>query len=259
VVIMCALVGLAPTLGAGATGAVASDPNGGYWLVTGDGAVYAFGGAGYYGGANNIHLNAPICRIVSTPDGKGYWLVATDGGVFSYGDASFFGNPASVGATLSGPVVDATGLPGGTGTAGPQGPPGPQGIQGIQGVQGPQGTLASAYLDAYSSTSSTIVSGADLTFDTLRVPPVGITVSGTGNTTFTVTSTGVYSVSFITGAALMELAGQLQVNGAPVGVAATTFSRILSLNTGDAISVINSSAMTGTEGVGSEVTIVRIA
>jgi hypothetical protein len=61
-----------------------------------------------------MHLNAPIVRIVSAPDGKGYWLVSADGGVFSYGDATFYGTPQTAGATLSGPVVDASG----SGTAG---------------------------------------------------------------------------------------------------------------------------------------------
>jgi hypothetical protein len=261
---MFALVGLAPTLGAGATGAMASDPAGGYWLVTGDGAVYAFGGAGYYGGANGIHLNAPIVRIVSTPDGLGYWLVASDGGVFSYGDATFEGNPATMGAKLSGPVVDATGHRVGAGTAGAQGPPGPPGIQGIPGTPGtpgPPGTLASAYLDAVSTTSPppAIASGADFTFDTLRVSPVGFTVSGTGNTTFTVSSTGVYLVSFTNGSALLPAPGQLQVNGTSVGVTVTSFSRLLSLHAADVITVVNSFSMTGTEGVGSEITMVRIA
>jgi len=258
-VVMCALVGLAPTLGAGATGAVASDPNGGYWMVTGDGSVYAFGGSGFYGGANGVHLNAPIVRIVPTPDGKGYWLMASDGGVFSYGDASFFGDPASVGATLSGPVVDATGLPDGSGAAGPQGPPGPQGIQGVEGDQGPPGTLSSAYLDAYSSTSPTIASGADFTFDTLQVPPVGITASGTGNTTFTVSSVGSYLVSFTLAALTTPLKAQLEVNGVAAGPAPGSFSRILSLVAGDQISVVNTLGMSGIEGVGTGITIVRIA
>jgi hypothetical protein len=256
---MCALVGLASTLGAGATGAVASDPNGGYWLVTGDGAVYAFGGAGYYGGANGMHLNAPICRIVSTPDGKGYWLMATDGGVFSYGDATFFGNPASVGATLPGPVVDATGLPGGTGTAGTAGPPGPQGIQGIQGIQGATGTLSSAYLDAYSSTSPTITAGTALTFDTLQVSPVGITASGTGNTTFTVSSAGTYMVSFTLASLTTPLKAQLIVNGLSVGPAPGSFTRILQLAAGETINVVNTLTTSGSEGVGTGITIVRIA
>jgi hypothetical protein len=258
-VVMCALVGLAPTLGVGATGAVASDPNGGYWMVTGDGAVYAFGGAGYYGGANGIRLNAPICRIVSTPDGKGYWLMATDGGVFSYGDATFLGNPASAGATLSGPVVDATGLPGGAATAGAQGPPGPQGIQGVKGDQGPAGTLASAYFDAYSSMAPTIGGGADFTFDTPQVSPVGIAASGTGNTTFFILSSGVYQVSFTLPPLTSAIRPQLEVNGVSVGLASFSFSHILSLLGGDQISVINASTHSGIEPASTEITIVRIA
>src|SRR5580704_7599969 len=53
----------------------AVNPGGtGYWLVTANGTVYAFGNAKYYGGANNIALNGPIVGIVPTPDGLGYWL-----------------------------------------------------------------------------------------------------------------------------------------------------------------------------------------
>ena len=264
VAIMCVVVGLAPTLGVGATGAMASDPNGGYWLVTGDGAVYAFGGAGYYGGANGVHLNAPVVRIVSTPDGGGYWLMASDGGVFSYGDAPFFGNPKTKGATLSGPVVDATGLPGSIGPAGPhgpQGPPGPQGIhgvqgvQGIQGVQGPPGTLATAFVDAYSSTSPSISPGSAFTFNIVQAS-AGIAVN---NSSFVVFIDGTYLVTFTLAGALTPITAQLEVNGVAVGPAPGSFSRILSVHNGDLISIVNTFSMTGIEGAGTGITIVRIA
>jgi hypothetical protein len=263
VVLTISLIGVitAFTLQTGATSARATDPTGGYWQVTANGSVYAFGGAKYFGGANNLHLNAPIIRIVPTSDGGGYWLVAADGGVFSYGDATFEGTPASVGATLSGPVVDANGLPGGTATSGsqgPQGPPGPQGIQGIQGIQGTAGTLASAYLDAYSTTSPTIASGGAFTFDTVNAVS-GITANGTANTTFTVSSTGTYLVSFSLQAVLAPITPQLEVNGAAVGPAVTVLSHILHLSAGDSISFVNTFIMSGMEPAGTGFTIVRIA
>ena len=57
--------------------AMALSPSRGYWLVTRNGAVYSYGGAHYYGGANRLHLHltGPIVGIVSTPDGKGLSLI----------------------------------------------------------------------------------------------------------------------------------------------------------------------------------------
>jgi len=82
----------------------APQPDGrGFWSVTPDGAVTAYGTAPYEGGTAGIALNAPILAIASTPDGQGYWLVAADGGIFSFGDARFYG---STGHThLNQPVV----------------------------------------------------------------------------------------------------------------------------------------------------------
>ncbi len=67
-----------------------------YDLVSANGAVTSFGHAGNYGGAEKLHLNAPIVGIAPTPDGRGYWLVAQDGGVFTYGDAKYYGSLGGV-------------------------------------------------------------------------------------------------------------------------------------------------------------------
>ena len=75
------IVGLAPT--------VAGD---GYWLVGGDGGVFSFGGAKFYGSTGGLRLNSPVLGLCPTPTGKGYWLYARDGGIFSFGDAAFFGS-----------------------------------------------------------------------------------------------------------------------------------------------------------------------
>jgi hypothetical protein len=64
----------------------------GYWLVGGDGGVFAFGDASFFGSLAGVRLNRPVVGIAATPTGKGYWLVAGDGGVFSFGDASFEGS-----------------------------------------------------------------------------------------------------------------------------------------------------------------------
>lgn len=65
---------------------------GGYWLLSSEGGVYAFGDAVYYGGMAGKPLNKPIVDMAVTKSGLGYWLVGQDGGVFGYGDAQFFGS-----------------------------------------------------------------------------------------------------------------------------------------------------------------------
>jgi hypothetical protein len=66
-----------------------------YDLVTALGAVYNFGGAGWYGEETSQHLAAPIVGMAVTPDGRGYWLVGADGSVFNLGDAVSYGSLAS--------------------------------------------------------------------------------------------------------------------------------------------------------------------
>jgi Glycosyl hydrolases family 43 len=91
-------VALAPIVGAAAA------PDGeGYWIVTSDGAVYAFGDARNFGGMSGRTLAQPIVGMAVTPDGAGYWLVAADGGVFSFGDAQFEGSMG--GKPLNRPIV----------------------------------------------------------------------------------------------------------------------------------------------------------
>ena len=64
-----------------------------YWLTGGDGGIFAFGGAGYYGSLPGLKVTVSnIKTIVSTADGKGYWLAGTDGGIFGFGDATFHGS-----------------------------------------------------------------------------------------------------------------------------------------------------------------------
>jgi hypothetical protein len=81
-----------------------------YWLVASDGGIFTFGTAIFYGSTGNLHLNAPIVGMASTPDGQGYWLVGSDGGVFAFGDAGFHGSatgppPACVGSQFAAAVT----------------------------------------------------------------------------------------------------------------------------------------------------------
>ena len=87
--------------------------DGGYWLVAGDGGVFSFGDAAFYGSTGNLHLNKPVLGMASTPDGKGYWFVASDGGIFSYGDAAFYGSTGNL--HLNKPIVGMASTPDGKG------------------------------------------------------------------------------------------------------------------------------------------------
>jgi hypothetical protein len=64
----------------------------GYWLVSSDGGVFAYGDARYAGSLAGKALQARIVGAAATADGKGYWLAAADGGVFAFGDARYVGS-----------------------------------------------------------------------------------------------------------------------------------------------------------------------
>ena len=86
---------------------------GGYWMVAGDGGVFSFGDAQFYGSTGNLHLNMPVVGMAATPSGHGYWFVASDGGIFSYGDAQFYGSTGNL--HLNKPVVGMAATPSGHG------------------------------------------------------------------------------------------------------------------------------------------------
>jgi hypothetical protein len=78
-------------------------PAGGYWEVAGDGGIFAFGRAHFFGSTGGMHLNAPVVGLAATPDDGGYWEVAADGGIFAFGDARYFGSMG--GFRINAPVV----------------------------------------------------------------------------------------------------------------------------------------------------------
>jgi hypothetical protein len=86
---------------------------GGYWGVTGLGAVAARGGAPDAGSVGSAPLAWLVKGAAATPSGRGYWLVASDGGIFTFGDAAFFGSLGSV--ALSRPIVGMAATPSGRG------------------------------------------------------------------------------------------------------------------------------------------------
>jgi hypothetical protein len=94
----------------GAAGTVTGN---GYHLVAGDGGVFCYGDARFFGSMGGTRLNKPVVGMTSTPSGNGYWLVASDGGIFSFGDAAFFGSMG--GRPLNKPIVGMTATPTGNG------------------------------------------------------------------------------------------------------------------------------------------------
>ncbi|MEM9610456.1 MAG: S8 family serine peptidase, partial [Actinomycetota bacterium] len=84
--------------------AAALTPSGeGYWMVAGDGGIFAFGDATFHGSMGGTPLNEPINGMAATASGEGYWMVASDGGIFAFGDATFHGSMG--GAPLNRPIV----------------------------------------------------------------------------------------------------------------------------------------------------------
>ncbi|MHB8220469.1 MAG: spore germination YkwD domain-containing protein [Acidimicrobiales bacterium] len=78
-------------------------PTTGYRMVAGDGGVFAFGTAPFYGSMGGHPLNRPVVASAATPTGHGYWEVASDGGIFSFGNAQFHGSMG--GKPLNQPIV----------------------------------------------------------------------------------------------------------------------------------------------------------
>lgn len=77
---------------------IASTPGGkGYFTVTRDGAVYAFGDAQFKGGANTGHLpkGRKVVGIAASSN-DGYWLLSDGGDLYTYGSAQFYGKPDRV-------------------------------------------------------------------------------------------------------------------------------------------------------------------
>ena len=65
----------------------------GYWTVSHDGAVGAFGDASYHGGGFSPDIMVGECVGICGKGTDGYWLFAADGGVFAFGSAEYYGRP----------------------------------------------------------------------------------------------------------------------------------------------------------------------
>lgn len=77
-------------------GSNAAKSGNGYWIVTNQSGVYAFGSARFHGGPANLALAKPLVNGEPTSDGGGYWLMGEDGGIFAYGNARFYGSMGGV-------------------------------------------------------------------------------------------------------------------------------------------------------------------
>jgi hypothetical protein len=75
----------------------------GYYEVTAQGAVAAYGDANSLGDLTGTTLTKPIVASATTGDDSGYWLAASDGGVFTYGTAGYFGSTGAI--HLNKPIV----------------------------------------------------------------------------------------------------------------------------------------------------------
>jgi hypothetical protein len=238
----------------------------GYWLVTSTGRVYAYGGAGYYGGMSGRYLSKPIVGITSTSNGKGYWLVAADGGVFAFGDARYAGSQGLLGTAA--PVVGAAGeyQTGGTGPAGPKGATGPVGATGRTGSTGPTGPTGSTgptgptgpqgpagqpdYGYIYNVSAQTVGVEADITFDT-NGPLSGFTHTA-GASEIDVVSSGTYLVDFSVSATepgqFTLMNGGTAVSGTtygtPAGTEQDTGQAIVNLTAGAVLTLRNHTSST---------------
>ncbi|MGH9105785.1 MAG: S53 family peptidase [Acidimicrobiales bacterium] len=101
---------------AGAPVAIAASAHNGcagYWVVTAQGQVAAFGSAVNYGSARAGNLKAPVVAITATPDYLGYWLLTAKGRVLAFGDAQSYGDLRRL--RLSAPMVGLAATPDGGG------------------------------------------------------------------------------------------------------------------------------------------------
>jgi hypothetical protein len=85
----------------------------GYWVVSSDGRVRAFGHARFHGDLGGRFIGSPIVASAPTANGGGYWLTAANGAVYAFGNARNYGSMA--GRRLTSPIVGMAATPTGKG------------------------------------------------------------------------------------------------------------------------------------------------
>ncbi|HEY1651734.1 MAG TPA: fibronectin type III domain-containing protein [Acidimicrobiales bacterium] len=104
--------GLPNSLNAPIVGMVPSTDGGGYFMVSSDGGVFAFGDARFAGSCPGIGgCSGAAVAVMPDASGNGYWVVTATGHVYTFGDAPYYGAPGQ----QSAPVTSAVGTPDGQG------------------------------------------------------------------------------------------------------------------------------------------------
>jgi hypothetical protein len=100
------------SLNAPIVGMVPSADGGGYFMVSSDGGVFAFGDAHFAGSCPGIGgCSGAAVAVMPDASGNGYWLVTQTGHVYTFGDAPYFGAPGPENV----PVTSAVRTPDGRG------------------------------------------------------------------------------------------------------------------------------------------------
>ena len=87
-------VGSAPKLSAPIVGMVPSVDGGGYFMVSSDGGVFAFGDARFAGSCPGIGgCQGSAVAVIPDASGQGYWIATNTGNVYAFGDAPYLGAP----------------------------------------------------------------------------------------------------------------------------------------------------------------------
>jgi hypothetical protein len=107
-----ASAGSAPKLSAPIVGMVPSADGRGYFMVSSDGGVFAFGDAHFAGSCPGIGgCQGSAVAVIPDASGRGYWIATNNGNVYSFGDAPYLGAPG----IQSSPVTSAVRTPDGAG------------------------------------------------------------------------------------------------------------------------------------------------
>ena len=102
--------GLPDSLNAPIVGMVPSSDDGGYFMVSSDGGVFAFGDARFAGSCPGIGgCSGSAVAVMPDHSGNGYWVVTSSGNIYTFGDAPYFGAPGR------GTVTSAVATPDGKG------------------------------------------------------------------------------------------------------------------------------------------------
>jgi hypothetical protein len=102
--------GVPNSLNAPIVGMVPSIDDKGYFMVSSDGGVFAFGDAHFAGSCPGIGgCSGTAVAVMSDHSGNGYWVVTSSGSVYTFGDAPYLGAPGR------GTVTSAVATPDGKG------------------------------------------------------------------------------------------------------------------------------------------------